>query len=202
MGRHQLDELAQRVEGSATWDDLVLPDAQLAQLRELLARARRQVTVEHERGWARRGRPGPMAAVLAGPSGTSKTLTAQVLAGALELDVYRIDLGALVSKHLSETERNLREVLDAAEARGAILLFDEADALFGRRTDVRDSHDRFTNVKADALAEQLKTFHGLVLLETSHADLLDDALLRHVAFVIDFPSPGPGVRDHRGDTSP
>ena len=138
QARPRLDDLAQRLEPRATWDDLVLPAAQLRVLREVAVHVRRRATVYERWGFGARGARGlGIAALFAGPSGTGKTLAAEVLAGDLRLDLYRIDLAAVVSKYVGETEKNLRRVFDAAEAGGAVLLFDEADALFGKRSEVR-----------------------------------------------------------------
>ncbi|MES1147724.1 MAG: ATP-binding protein, partial [Bradyrhizobium guangdongense] len=142
-GRRGLDELAQRITPRATWDDLVLPATQLGVLRQIAAQVRQRTRVYDEWGFGNRHVRGLGVAVLfSGQSGTGKTLAAEVLANDLALDLYRIDLSSVVSKYIGETEKNLRRVFDAAEESGAILLFDEADALFGKRSEVKDSHDR------------------------------------------------------------
>lgn len=188
--RVRLDDLAQRIESSAGWDDLVLPPAESAILREIGAHLRRRTTVYESWGFARRSRAGlGIAALFAGPSGTGKTLAAEVLANELRLDLYRIDLSAIVDKYIGETEKNLRRVFDAAEDCGAILLFDEADALFGKRTEIKDSHDRYANIEVSYLLQRIETYRGLAILTTNRKDDLDSAFLRRIRFVAQFPFP-------------
>jgi ATPase family associated with various cellular activities (AAA) len=190
IGRPRLDELAQRLDTRATWSDLVIPAAQEATLRQLLAHVRRRHTVHHTWGFAERGARGLGTGVIfAGPSGTGKTLAAEVIANALRLDLYRIDLSRVVSKYIGETEKNLRRVFDAAEYGGAVLLFDEADALFGKRSEVRDSHDRYANLEVSFLLQQMEAFRGLAILTTNLPDAIDRAFLRRVRFVVRFPFP-------------
>ena len=129
-------------------------------------------------------------ALFAGPSGSGKTMAAEVLASHLRLDLYRIDLSTVVSKYIGETEKNLRRVFDAAEDGGAILFFDEADALFGKRTEVKDSHDRYANIEIDYLLQRMEAFGGLAILATNMKSALDAAFLRRLRFVLDFPFPG------------
>ncbi|MCR0982752.1 ATP-binding protein [Roseomonas pecuniae] len=136
-----------------------------------------------------------MTALLHGPSGTGKTLAAEVLAGALGLDLWSVDLSALVSKYIGETEKNLRAAFEAAEASGAVLLFDEADALFGRRSEVKDSHDRYANQQASYLLQRMESFRGLAVLTTNFREAIDNAFLRRLRFVIGFPHPGPAERE-------
>jgi SpoVK/Ycf46/Vps4 family AAA+-type ATPase len=190
VGRAKLDELAQRLDTSATWADLVIPAAQEATLRQLLAHARRRYTVHHTWGFADRGGRGLGTGVIfAGPSGTGKTLAAEVVAGALRLDLYRVDLSRVVSKYIGETEKNLKRIFDAAEYGGAVLLFDEADALFGKRSEVRDSHDRYANLEVSFLLQQMEAFRGLAILTTNLPEAIDRAFLRRVRFVVRFPFP-------------
>jgi hypothetical protein len=188
--RRRLDELAQRIESGAGWPDLVLPDPALAALREMAAQVRQRFLVYET--WAfgpRLARGLGITALFAGASGTGKTLAAEVLANELHLDLYRIDLSAVVSKYIGETEKNLRRVFDAAEASGAVLLFDEADALFGRRSEVRDSHDRYANIEVSYLLQRMEGYHGLAILTTNLKNLLDPAFLRRLRFVVSFPFP-------------
>jgi SpoVK/Ycf46/Vps4 family AAA+-type ATPase len=126
---------------------------------------------------------------LAGASGTGKTLSAEILGHALDLDVYRIDLSAVVSKYIGETEKNLRRVFDAAEGSGVVLLFDEADALFGKRTEVKDSHDRHANLEVSYLLQRMEAYRGLAILTTNLKASLDQAFLRRIRFVVQFPFP-------------
>jgi SpoVK/Ycf46/Vps4 family AAA+-type ATPase len=162
------------------WDDLVLPESETATLRAIAARLRTMID--------RPGGPG-IGALFAGPAGTAKTLAAEVLAGDLNLELYRIDLSALVSKYIGETEKNLRAVFEAAEQGGAILLFDEADALFGKRSEVKDSHDRYADIEVGFLQRQMEAFRGLTILASDEATPLDPALLRCLTFVVRFPFP-------------
>jgi SpoVK/Ycf46/Vps4 family AAA+-type ATPase len=130
-----------------------------------------------------------ISALFAGASGTGKTLAAEVLGSALNLDVYRIDLSAVVSKYIGETEKNLRRVFDAAEGGGVVLLFDEADALFGKRTEVKDSHDRHANIEVSYLLQRMEAYRGLAILTTNLKTSLDQAFLRRIRFVVQFPFP-------------
>jgi SpoVK/Ycf46/Vps4 family AAA+-type ATPase len=129
-----------------------------------------------------------------GPSGTGKTLAAEVLAAELGLDLYRIDLSQVVDKYIGETEKNLRRLFDAADAGGAVLLFDEADALFGRRSEVKDSHDRHANIEVGYLLQRLESYRGLAILTTNLRDALDGAFLRRLRFVVEFPFPDAAQR--------
>jgi hypothetical protein len=193
--RPRLDDLAQRVETSASWSDLILPEPQLAALRQVAAQVRRRSTVYEDWGFARRSRRGlGISALFAGQSGTGKTLAAEVLANELELDLYRVDLSSVVSKYIGETEKNLRRVFDAADCGGAVLLFDEADALFGKRTEVSDSHDRFANIEISYLLQRMEAYEGLAILTTNMRSALDDAFLRRLRFVIEFPFPDAAQR--------
>ncbi len=130
-----------------------------------------------------------MAALFAGPSGTGKTFAAEVLAADLRLDLHRVDLSQVVSKYIGETEKNLRRIFDAAEAGGAVLLFDEADALFGKRSEVKDSHDRYANIEVSYLLQRMEAYRGLAILTTNLKSALDSAFLRRLRFVVQFPFP-------------
>jgi SpoVK/Ycf46/Vps4 family AAA+-type ATPase len=132
--------------------------------------------------------------LFAGTSGTGKTMAAEVLAHTLRLDLYRIDLSQVVSKYIGETEKNLRKVFDAAEGGAAILLFDEADALFGKRSEVKDSHDRYANVEVSYLLQRMEAYRGLAILTTNMKAALDQAFLRRIRFVVQFPFPDPAQR--------
>ncbi|MGZ5441104.1 MAG: ATP-binding protein [Thermoanaerobaculia bacterium] len=189
--RQRLDELAQRIESRAEWADLVLPPRQTAMLRDVVASVRHRALVCERWGFGRRDwRVFGTAALFHGASGTGKTLAAEVLAGELQLDLYRIDLSGVVSKYIGETEKNLRRLFDAAEESGAVLLFDEADALFGKRSEVRDSHDRYANIEVSYLLQRMETYRGLAILTTNMREALDPAFLRRLRFVVDFPFPG------------
>ncbi|MFC7534570.1 ATP-binding protein [Actinoplanes sp. GCM10030250] len=189
--RMGLDELGRRIEPEAGWTDLVLPERQVVVLREITAHVRRRATVHQEWGFARTLRRGLGVTVLfAGGSGTGKTLAAEVIAGELGLDLFVIDLSQVVSKYIGETEKNLRAVFDAAEHGGAVLLFDEADALFGKRSEVKDSHDRYANLEVSYLLMRMEAYRGLAVLTTNMKQALDPAFLRRIRFVVDFPFPG------------
>jgi SpoVK/Ycf46/Vps4 family AAA+-type ATPase len=188
--RPGLDDLAQRIESAAVWDDLVLPEAQRQLLHEIAAHVRHRTTVYETWGFISRGARGlGISALFAGASGTGKTLAAEVLAHELRLDLYRIDLSSVVSKYIGETEKNLRRVFDAAEEGGAILLFDEADALFGKRSEVKDSHDRYANIEVSYLLQRMEVYRGLAILTTNLKNALDTAFLRRIRFVVQFPFP-------------
>jgi hypothetical protein len=192
----RLEDLAQRLPVRASWRDVVLPPATERPVRALLGQARHAATVDHRWGFTPSGaRGGGAAALFAGPSGTGKTLAAEVLAGELDLDLYRIDLSAVVSKYIGETEKNLRRVFDAAEAGGAVLLFDEADALFGKRTEVKDSHDRHANIEVSYLLQRMESYSGLAILTTNHRQHLDEAFLRRIPYVVEFPFPDDATRE-------
>jgi hypothetical protein len=195
-GRRGLDELAQRIPPGATWDDLVLPAGQLAALRQIAAQVRQRTRVYDEWGFGDRNARGLGVAVLfSGGSGTGKTLAAEVLAGDLALDLYRIDLSSVVSKYIGETEKNLRRVFDAAEESGAILLFDEADALFGKRSEVKDSHDRYANIEVSYLLQRMEAYRGLAILTTNLKSALDTSFQRRLRFIVNFPFPDTAQRE-------
>ncbi len=190
LARPRLEALAQRIVTTASWDDLVLPDLQMRALRQLASQSRHRMKVYEEWGFAARGRRGlGSSALFSGPSGTGKTLAAEVLAAELQLDLYRIDLSAVVSKYIGETEKNLKQVFDAAESGGVLLLFDEAEALFGKRAEVKDSHDRYANIEIGYLLQRMESFQGLAILTTNLRATLDKAFQRRLRFSIDFPFP-------------
>jgi len=190
QARPRLDDMAQRIDPVATWDDLILPAEQKTVLREMTINVRQRARVYKTWDFESKGKRGlGISALFAGPSGTGKTMAAEVLAIELQLDLYRIDLSAVVSKYIGETEKNLRRVFDAAEAGGAILLFDEADALFGKRSDVKDSHDRHANIEVSYLLQRMEAYRGLAILTTNLKEALDVAFLRRLRFVVDFPFP-------------
>lgn len=189
--RGGLDQLAQRLDSSATFDDLVLPAAQFDLLGDIVTHVRQRSRVYGEwqmAGTSQRGLG--ISALFCGPSGTGKTLAAEVVANALALDLYRIDLSQVVSKWVGETEKNLRRIFEAARDSGAVLLFDEADALFGKRSEVRDSHDRYANVEISYLLQAMESYRGLALLTTNMRGALDAAFLRRLRFIVTFPFPG------------
>ena len=190
QARPQMDDLAQRITVKATWDDLVLPETQRETLRTIVAQVRQRVKVYEQWGFSEKNARGlGISGLFAGPSGTGKTTAAEILANELNLDLYRIDLSAVVSKYIGETEKNLRRVFDAAEGGGAVLLFDEADALFGKRSDVKDSHDRHANIEVSYLLQRMESYQGLAILTTNLRGALDSAFLRRIRFVVQFTFP-------------
>jgi hypothetical protein len=195
LSRSRLDELAQRIEPCADWSDLVLPPAQTDTLRQIAAHVQQRLKVYQDWGFADKGSRGLGISVLfAGESGTGKTMAAEVLAHTLGLDLYRIDLSSVVSKYIGETEKNLRRVFDAAEECGAMLLFDEADALFGKRSEVKDSHDRYANIEVSYLLQRMEAYRGLAILTTNLKTALDTAFQRRLRFVVQFPFPDAAQR--------
>jgi hypothetical protein len=191
----RLDLLAQRLDAKARWDDLVLGEEAQALLRQIAAQAQGRHRVYREWGYGERMNRGlGISALFAGESGTGKTMAAEVIANALGLHLYRIDLSSVVSKYIGETEKNLRRLFDAAEQGGALLFFDEADALFGKRSEVRDSHDRYANIEVNYLLQRMEAFSGLAILATNMKAALDNAFLRRLRFVVNFSFPGPAER--------
>jgi hypothetical protein len=193
--RPRLDQLAQRLQPKATWDDIVLPDAESRLLHQIAAQVDQRGRVYQEWGFGQKMSRGlGISVLLAGESGTGKTMAAEVLANQLRLNLYRIDLSAVVSKYIGETEKNLRRLFDAAEYGGAILFFDEADALFGKRSEVKDSHDRYANIEINYLLQRMEAFGGLAILATNMKSSLDQAFMRRLRFVVNFPFPGVAQR--------
>ena len=193
--RPALDQLAKRVDALAGWDELRLPATEKALLRQLAEQMSLRCTVYDDWGFrARMNRGLGISALFAGDSGTGKTMAAEVVARELKLQLYRIDLSAVVSKFIGETEKNLRKLFDAADDSGAILFFDEADALFGKRSEVKDSHDRYANIEVNYLLQRMESYRGLAILATNRKSALDSAFLRRLRFVIQFPFPAPEQR--------
>jgi len=196
VSRVRVDGLAQLIEPRPHWDALVLPEAQRILLSSIVNQVQHRATVYDTWGFgANETRGLGITALFAGPSGTGKTMAAEVIAGQLELDLYRVDLSAIVSKYIGETEKNLRRIFEAAEQGGAILLFDEADALFGKRSEVKDSHDRYANVEVSYLLQRMETYRGVAILTTNLKDILDKAFLRRIRFVVSFPFPDAARRE-------
>jgi AAA+ superfamily predicted ATPase len=190
-----LERLARRVEPGVTWDDIVLPDNAFRQLRELTSRARNRERVLTD--WRMRpggGRGTGIAALFAGESGTGKTMAAEVIAGDLGLDLYTVNLATVVDKYIGETEKNLERIFSEAARVSAVLLFDEADAIFGKRSEVRDAHDRYANIESAYLLQRMETFDGLAVLATNLRANLDDAFTRRLDMIIDFPVPDEAAR--------
>ncbi|MEO9326048.1 ATP-binding protein [Nocardioides sp. C4-1] len=190
-----LERLARRIEPAVGWSDLVLPPAVLTALQEVALRARHREQVLGD--WAMRpggGRGVGVAALFGGDSGTGKTMSAEVIAHDLDLELYVVDLATVVDKYVGETEKNLERIFTAAAGVNAVLLFDEADAIFGKRSEVRDAHDRYANVESAYLLQRMESFDGLVILATNLRANIDDAFTRRLDVMVDFPLPDP---DHR-----
>jgi vesicle-fusing ATPase len=193
--RVRLEGLAERIEPIASWDDLVLPAGHGELLHELVRHVRHRAQVYERWGFGARTTRGlGVTALFAGDSGTGKTLAAEVIAAELGLDLYRIDLATTVSKYIGETEKNLRKLFAAAEASGAVLLFDEADALFGKRGEVKDGHDRYANLEVAYLLQRMESYRGLAILTTNLRSNVDRAFLRRLRFVVQFPFPDVHLR--------
>jgi AAA+ superfamily predicted ATPase len=190
QSRADIEGLARRIVPSARWNDLVLPESQRQTLRQIAVHVRRRATVYSTWGFGARASRGlGLSALFCGPTGTGKTMAGEVLANELGLDLYHIDLSQVVSKYIGETEKNLGRVFDAAERGGGILLFDEADALFGKRSEVKDSHDRYANVEISYLLQRMEAYRGLAILTTNMKAALDPAFMRRIRFVVHFPFP-------------
>jgi hypothetical protein len=189
-----LGALAQPVAPRFRLDELMLPAEQTRQLQEIVTAMRNLTRVHYEWGTARAWNEGGLAALFAGPPGTGKTMAAEAIAHELALPMYRIDLSQVVNKYIGETEKNLRRLFDAADAADVILFFDEADALFGKRTEVKDAHDRYANLEVSYLLERMERFKGLAILATNRKKDLDEAFLRRLRFVLELPLPGPAER--------
>jgi len=193
----KLADLAVKITSHYTWDDIVLPSDQMAQLREIYSQVRHRALVYDTWGFGGKLAMGKGLSILfAGPSGTGKTMAADVLARALGLDLYKIDVSAVVSKYIGETEKNLARIFAEAMTSNAILFFDEADALFGKRTQVRDAHDRYANVEISYLLQKMEEYEGMVVLATNLRKNMDDAFVRRLHVTVEFPVPGVADR-HR-----
>jgi hypothetical protein len=186
----RLASLARKVHQHYRWVDLVLPNDQTAQLREICNHVRYHGRVYGEWGFARKLVLGKgLAALFSGPSGTGKTMAAGIIASELGLELYKVDLSTVISKYIGETEKNLSRIFDEAETSNAILFFDEADALFGKRSEVRDSHDRYANVEVGYLLQRMEEYEGIAILATNLRKNMDDAFMRRLHFTVEFPFP-------------
>jgi len=193
--RPQLDILAERIDPKATWDDIVLPSAESTLLHQIAEQVAHRTTVYEQWGFSQKMSRGlGISALFSGESGTGKTMAAEVIAHEMRMNLYRIDLSAVISKYIGETEKNLRRLFDAAENGGAILFFDEADALFGKRSEVSDSHDRYANIEINYLLQRMEAYRGLAILATNMKSALDPAFLRRLRFIVRFPFPGVSER--------
>lgn len=186
----RLTSLAHKIPARYHWEDIVLPPDQISLLQEIVATVRGRATVLEEWGIGDKLASSRGVSILfAGPPGTGKTMSAQIIAAELGLDLYKIDLSTIVSKYIGETEKNLERIFREAESSNAILFFDEADALFGKRSEVRDSHDRYANVEISYLLQRMEAYDGVTILATNLRANLDEAFTRRLQFAVDFPFP-------------
>lgn len=190
FSNRKLTELAQKIIPRHQWDTLVLPPDQLNQLHEFCNQVKHRHTVHEKWGFDRRLSLGKgVNAIFSGPPGCGKTMAAEVIAGELNLELYKIDLSQVVSKYIGETEKNLGRIFEEAETSNAILFFDEADALFGKRSEVKDAHDRYANIETGYLLQKMEEFEGIVVLASNLSQNMDQAFLRRLQFMIEFPFP-------------
>lgn len=194
--RHRLAQLADPIKSARKLGDLILPPEPLALIREACNRFRYRETVFERWGFGRKLPYGKgLSLLLAGPPGTGKTMAAEIIAGELGLELYRIDLSRIVSKYIGETEQRLSELFAEAENSGAVLFFDEGDALFGKRTEVKDAHDKYANMEAAYLLQRIEAYDGVAILATNLINNMDEALIRRMTFIIQFPFPGVEERE-------
>jgi SpoVK/Ycf46/Vps4 family AAA+-type ATPase len=186
----KLEALSQKITPNYRWEDIVLPENRLRLLLEISNQAKFRSLVYETWGFDRKLSLGKGLNVLfAGPSGTGKTMAAEIMARELQLDLYKIDLSTVISKYIGETEKKLARIFAEAETSNAILFFDEADALFGKRSEVRDSHDRYANIEISYLLQKMEEYEGIAILATNLRKNMDDAFTRRIAFTVQFPFP-------------
>lgn len=190
-----LDELAQRIEPRVDWNDLVLHKSLMDHLKAFRNTISHQFTVYERWGMGEKDSRGRgMVALFSGASGTGKTMAAEVIANDLGINLYRVDLAGIVSKYIGETEKNLKKIFENARGTNTLLFFDEADALYGRRTDIHDSHDRYANLEVNYLLQKLEEHDGPVILATNRRKNIDEAFLRRIHFILEFPYPSEALR--------
>jgi hypothetical protein len=195
QSQHALGELAVKIEPGYGWKDIILPQDTRWSLNEICNQVKYQYRVFRDWGFGRRLSHGKGLSVLfTGPPGTGKTMAAEVIAHELELDLYKIDLSGVVSKYIGETEKNLSRIFREAEHTNAILFFDEADALFGKRTQVSDAHDRYANIEVSYLLQKMEEYEGVVILATNLGENMDEAFVRRLRFIVEFPFPDAASR--------
>jgi SpoVK/Ycf46/Vps4 family AAA+-type ATPase len=186
----KLTLLARKITPLYTWGDIILPDDRLEQLHEICAQARYRQRVFEQWGFDRAMSLGKgLSMLFVGPSGTGKTMAAEVIAGELGLDLYKIDLSGMVSKYIGETEKNLSAIFQEAAQSNAILFFDEADAIFGKRSEVKDAHDRYANIEVNYLLQKMEEYEGITILASNFPKNFDDAFTRRLRFIVGFPFP-------------
>lgn len=190
QSNQKLSELAVKIEPRCGWPDIVLPADKEAQLKEICSQARYRYRVFGEWGFDRKLSHGKgLSLLFSGPPGTGKTMAAEVIAHDLQVDLYKVDLSGVISKYIGETEKNLSRIFQEAETSNAILFFDEADALFGKRTEVSDAHDRYANIETSYLLQKMEEYEGIVILATNLRENMDDAFTRRLRFIVEFPFP-------------
>ncbi|MCX6581409.1 MAG: AAA family ATPase [Candidatus Aminicenantes bacterium] len=190
QSNRKLSEMAQKIEPLYTWPDIVLPTDTMDQLKEIRNCLKYRHLVYGDWGFAKKISLGKgLNALFSGPSGTGKTMAAEVIAGEVGLELYKIDLSCVVSKYIGETEKNLAGIFKEAETANAILFFDEADALFGKRSEVKDSHDRYANIEIGYLLQRMEEYEGVTILATNMKNNMDEAFVRRMHFAVDFPFP-------------
>jgi SpoVK/Ycf46/Vps4 family AAA+-type ATPase len=188
--RLDLGNLAQKVIPRFKFKELVLPPPQALQLSEIVHAMNSLTRVHYSWGTARAWNDAGLSVLFCGPPGTGKTMAAEAIAEELRLPMFRIDLSQVVNKYIGETEKNLKKVFDAAEESDCVIFFDEADALFGKRTSVKDAHDRFANIEISYLLERMERLKGIAILATNRRKDLDEAFLRRLRYLVEFPLPG------------
>ncbi len=190
-----LELLATKVTSLHKWDDLILPAATSAHLRALVSQVKHAPTVYETWGFAKKLAHGKgLTALFSGPAGTGKTMSAAIIAREIGLDMYKVDLSGVVSKYIGETEKNLEQIFKQATNSNAVLFFDEADSLFGKRTEVKDAHDRYANLEVSYLLQKMDEYQGITILATNLNQNMDEAFTRRLRFVVEFPTPGPAER--------
>jgi SpoVK/Ycf46/Vps4 family AAA+-type ATPase len=190
QSNQKLSSLAQKIQPKYTWDDIILPNDRKTQLREMCHYLKYRPLVYGEWGFERKLSLGKgLNALFHGPSGTGKTMAAEIMASELEIDLYKIDLSQVVSKYIGETEKNLDKIFTEAETSNAILFFDEADALFGKRSEVKDAHDRYANIEIGYLLQKMEEYEGMTILATNLRKNMDEAFVRRLRFSVEFPFP-------------
>ncbi len=195
QSQHKLGELAVKIEPHYGWEDLILPEDKQSQLKEICSQARHRYQVFGEWGFERKLSHGKgLSALFSGSPGTGKTMAAEVIAHDLQVDLYKVDLSGVVSKYIGETEKNLSRIFQEAETSNAILFFDEADALFGKRTEVSDAHDRYANIETSYLLQKMEDYEGIVILATNLRENMDEAFTRRLRFIVEFPFPDEASR--------
>jgi SpoVK/Ycf46/Vps4 family AAA+-type ATPase len=190
QSNQKLSSSARKLAPHHSWEDLILPQSEMVQLGEICAQLKHQRKVYGDWGFGRKVSPSKgLCVFFYGPSGTGKTTAVEILANELQLEVYKVDLSAVVSKYIGETEKNLSAIFREAETSNAILFFDEADALFGKRSEVKDAHDRYANIEINYLLQRMEEFEGLVILATNLRKNIDEAFFRRMHFAVEFPFP-------------